>query len=741
MDKVPVRQHLALIGGGHAHLQVLRRLAMQPLRGLQITLISREVYTVYSGMLPGYVAGHYSWDDVHIDLAPICAVAQVNLIQGEVQELDIPKRKIKIPGRADLQFDLLSINVGSAASSIAMGEHQEGISVKPVSLFLPELETLLAHARHQGEIDITIAGAGAAGVELALALEYRLQGEQAIASHRVRLVTAADSCLPDYNEQTRKKAVAMLERAGLQVMTGFDIVRAEAGVLHSKDGRTLKAANLLWATTAAPHPWFRESGLPVDLQGFVLVDEHLACIGIPRIFAVGDAASMLHFSVPRAGVFAVRQGRVLQQNIYHKLLGTPLKKFKPQQEFLSLISLGERQAIATRGRWHWQGRLPWRWKNWIDRRFMRKFRVDGGQQMRTLTEGKLPIVLEYDDQKSPPSDVMYCGGCAAKLGSELLTHALDRLGLLTPDVTGAGDDAAITRFDSKVSIVQSLDGFRALLPDAWLAGRITANHVLNDIYAMGADPTSAMAWVTVPRMRPELMEDTLFQVLSGALATFEETGVLLIGGHSGEGAELSIGFAVTGIVDEQPWYKGGLRVGDDLILTGAIGAGVLFAAQMRGLCRGAWLFNAIGRLLQSNSRARALLRHYDIAGCTDISGFGLLGHALEMARASRCELQIQANNVPVLEGALDCFTRGVQSTLQDANEQVFRHVRLIEARRGDARVRILVDPMTAGGLLFGLPEAQAPDCLERLRAAGYQAALIGKVVAAEDRGGRIQLFG
>lgn len=741
MNNLPARQDLVLVGAGHAHLQVLRQLVMKPLDGLQVTVVSRNTHTAYSGMVPGYVEGNYDWDDIHIDVAPLCAACGANLIQAEVQGLDVPARKVCLSGRPDLRFDLLSINVGSAAAGLSFG--QEGIPIRPAGDFLGELENLITRARHQGSVDITMVGSGASGVEVAFALERRLQKEPAIYRHRIRIVTSSPHCLSEYDYRVRKKVTIALKDSGIQLVTGFHVVKAENNFLQAQDGRRLEYSDLFWATPAVPQKWFRDAGLAVDGQGFLLVDENLVCVGVPIVFGAGDAISILHNSRPKAGVFAVRQGLALHHNIYRKLRARPPKAFKPQKNFLSLISLGRKVAIATRGWLSFQGRLAWYWKDWIDRRFLRRFRFDnsrGRNRMlhRMQTSGKFPVVVNPDGRKVVLSEVNHCGACASKLSSELLIRVLKRLDLLPVEADYAGDDAAVTELPANVRIVQSADSFRAMLPDPYLVGRIAAVHALNDLYAMGASPVNALALVTVPWARPELMEDKLFQTLSGILTALKEDEVALSGGHSGEGPELHVGISVTGLEGDRLWQKSGLRDGDALILTKPVGSGVLFAANMRGQCSSRWLLGALETLTQSNKRAQAVLYDYDVQGCTDITGFGLLGHALEMARASACELLIRSAKVPVLEGAEACFAAGVESSLQNANERALQDIRLKNLSRSDARVRVLMDPMTAGGLLAGVPATSVKDCLTRLHQYGYQAACIGEVI--QGRKGRIQLL-
>jgi len=284
--------------------------------------------------------------------------------------------------------------------------------------------------------------------------------------------------------------------------------------------------------------------------------------------------------------------------------------------------------------------------------------------------------------------------------------------------------------------VQSIDGFRAMLDEPYLVGRIAAEHALNDIYAMGALPRTAMAWITVPVADERLMEEDLYQVMAGAKRVFEDAGAELVGGHSGEGPELSLGFAVSGTADEGAvWHKHRIALDDALIATKPVGTGVVMAANMRAACRGDWLLDSLESMQRSNKTAMQILRDFDVRACTDVSGFGLLGHAIEMAGAARLCVEIYPARVPKLGGAVDLLDGGIASTLQAANERVLGGVLVEPYASGDSDVRILLDPQTSGGLLAAIRPDRAVDCVARLREAGYDHAnVIGRVLRSRDDG-------
>jgi len=715
---------LVLVGGGHSHVQVLTSLATDPVAGLRPCLVSRDVMTPYSGMLPGYVAGHYSWRDIHIDLAPLAVAAGARLVIAQVESLDLGERRIEPVGRPSIRYDFLSINSGSAPSLAQIIDADRfGISVKPINQFVPRWQALLQRLRRlDGEpFRLAIVGGGAGGVELALAIRYRLEVVEKIDAVEILLISAAERLLVGHNQGVLERMRRLMSDRRLDVHLSARVVAAREGALETDVDGTIQVDEVLWVTQASPQSWPSAAGLATDESGFILVNEALQSVSHPEVFAAGDIATMESNPRPKAGVFAVRQGPVLAENLKRAALGESLKPYRPQTEYLSLISTGGRHALASRGDFAAQGWWVWRWKDWIDRRFMSRFVVDA---MPDVTPKRRV-------NASSSTSTVRCGGIGAKLSGDLLGRVLERIG-----VTGVPDDAAVLRPIANAMEVQSIDGFRAMLDEPYLVGRIAAEHALNDIYAMGALPRTAMAWITVPVADERLMEEDLYQVMAGAQRVFEDAGAELVGGHSGEGPELSLGFAVSGTADEHSvWHKHRIALDDALIATKPVGTGVVMAANMRAACRGDWLLDSLESMQRSNKTAMQILRDFDVRACTDVSGFGLLGHAIEMAGAARLCVEIYPARVPKLGGAVELLDGGIASTLQAANERVLGGVLVEPYTSGDSDVRILLDPQTSGGLLAAVRPDRAVDCVARLREAGYDHAnVIGRVLRSRDDG-------
>jgi selenide,water dikinase len=455
----------------------------------------------------------------------------------------------------------------------------------------------------------------------------------------------------------------------------------------------------------------------------------------PVIFAAGDCAAMIDHPLEKAGVFAVRMARPLAENLRRTLLGRSLVHYRPQQRWLALISTGDRHAIASRGGFYARGDLIWRWKDWIDRRFMRRF-TSLAMPSRPLTRLAERLALDAEEQDQAISAIaMRCGGCGAKVGASVLSRALAQVHPVERDEVLIGlhapDDAAVVRVPAGMASVQTVDFFRAFIDDPWVFGRIAANHALGDVFAMGAVAQTATAIATVPPGLERQVEDTLFQMMSGAVSVLNEAGCALVGGHTGEARELALGFAINGLVDEKlagVMTKGGLRPGDVLILTKPIGTGTLFAADMRRCAKGRWIDAAIASMVHSNRAAAQCLRRHEAAACTDVTGFGLLGHLLEMTRASGVDATLRIAVVPLLEGAIETVAAGILSSLQPQNLRLRRAVRDLEQMAGHPRFPLLFDPQTAGGLLAGVPAHRAAACVAELRSLGYAAAaIIGRI--------------
>ena len=335
---------------------------------------------------------------------------------------------------------------------------------------------------------------------------------------------------------------------------------------------------------------------------------------------------------------------------------------------------------------------------------------------------------------------MRCGGCGSKVASEVLHRVLGRLAPVNhPDVLigfQGGDDAAVLRVPPDKLLVQSVDHFRTFIDDPYLFGRIAANHCLSDLFAMGAEPRSAQVLVTLPFAAPDKVEQDLFDLLSGVTEALAEPGAALVGGHTAEGPECALGLAVNGLCDTA-LRKAGAAEGDRLLLTKPLGTGVIFAADMRAEAPSETVRAALDSMLESNAAAARIFRDSGATSCTDVTGFGLLGHLVEMLRAGGADAELDLAAIPRLPGTDALLERGLRSSLHAANA-AFGTV-LDDLDPGDRRAALLFDPQTSGGLLASVPAERADECSAALTDAGCGAAAqIGTIRRAEP-GGRARV--
>jgi selenide,water dikinase len=523
------------------------------------------------------------------------------------------------------------------------------------------------------------------------------------------------------------------QRCGIRLRLGVRVAALEEGALWLEgEDAALPCDLAVWATGAAPTPLLAASDLPRDARGFLRVGSTLEVVGCEGLFAAGDCAALDDAPwLPRAGVYAVREGPVLDANLRARLSGRRLRRYRPQRDFLALLNLGEGSAVGSKWGAAFGGRWVWHWKDRIDRRFMRRFRV--------LDAEGAPAAHFPGPESMGGDEEMVCGGCAAKLGASELGDALARLGTPAGDASvrlglEAPDDAALLDLPRGDRLLATIDAFRAFTDDPWLVGRVAAVNAASDVLATGGRPRHALALVTVPEEDPRRAEETLYQVLAGIRAGLEPLGTALVGGHTTKGPELFVGLTVTGelAAGEEPITLAGARPGDALVLTKALGTGVLLAADMRGLAKGVWMEETFASMLRANDAAANVARECGATSCTDVSGFGLAGHLTALLRASGVAATLSPEALPALPGGAGLLERGMRSTFHDQNARLRADVAIPAALARRAAVELLFDPQTSGGLLFTLSPERAAEALRRLRQGGdRQAAAIGVV---EERG-------
>lgn len=735
MRQAPIVKDVFLIGGGHSHVLLIRQWAMRPIAGVRLTLISTDVQTPYSGMLPGLVAGHYDSDDIHIDLLQLCTWAQVRFIEATVCALDLSKKQVKLVDRPAMSFDLLSLDTGSTPDLSVTGADQFVTPVKPVSNFYARWQALIArvNSNDADEFSIGVVGSGAGGFELVTAMRHALPMKHV----KFYWFLRNDQALRGRPAKVGQLAMSAALAAGIQVVKNCDVKLVESKLIVAWDGSEFPLDEILWCTAASGPAWLREAGLSVDKQGFVSTNAYLQSISHPFVFATGDVGTQVDTPSSKAGVFAVRQAPVLYTNLRRLILNEPLKVYKPQTDFLSLMATGGKRAIASRGPLAIKADWVWRWKDHIDQTFMRQFRQLPKRRMST-SFGLLPnalhkSMLSPDDASQWPvlNSDYYCRGCGAKVGQDILQRVIastqsakqhERNTDLYP-----ASDAAVLKLDTAL-LAQSVDQINSIVDDPYIFGQIASLHAISDVITLEADLHSAQVLLTLPYADEKVLERDLTQLMKGIITVLDEQDCALLGGHTVQGTEMSLGLVVNAtIADSDSTVENNMQPGDALILTKPLGNGTLFAGLMGGLAQGRDVMNAISQMQTSNLPAATVLRQYQCRKMTDVTGFGLLVHLQQLLGQDSSGVQLSISSVPLLDGAVSLAKQGCRSTLWPQNSKALAGISWHEHVDLNA-LSLLCDPQTSGGMLAVVAAGDAQACIQALNIAGCaHAAIIGSI--------------
>jgi len=720
----PTVKDIVLVGGGHAHALVALNWAMNPLAGVRLTIINPNPAAPYTGMLPGHIAGHYTSGAMMIDLVRLARHAGARLILGRAMGLNPDTSEVQLEGGRTLPYDLCSIDIGiSSDLPRVAGFAAHGHAAKPLGSYADAWATFLT--RDLAAPNLVLIGAGVGGVELALASAHRLRsmGRQPT----ITLVQRGARALDNVGSIARAMLLDELRRAGITLLTGAEPAQITDSAVILTDGRSLRSDFTLAVAGTRGQSWLQDTGLAL-VDGHINVRPDLRSSN-PHVFAVGDCAHLGFAPRAKAGVYAVRAAPILAHNLRAALLGQPLRAFAPQRDYLKLISLGDRRAVADKWQLPLRGRWLWRLKDKIDCDFMDKFARYPAMPSPAAPPNAVQGLVEAMGDKP------MCGGCGGKLGADQLSGALRALPAprRADVVTARGDDAAVLRSGDDFQVITT-DHLRSFGLDPALMARIAAVHALGDVWAMGAAPQAALAQITLPPAAPDIAAQMLAEIMAAATEVMTRAGADMVGGHTAFGDSLSIGFTVTGLC-ARPILKSGAQLGDALILTKPLGSGVIMAAEMAlgradGLILGEVVARALAHMQRDQGAAAAILAPHAHA-ISDVTGFGLAGHLLEMLDGARLGAQIRAQAIPLMQGALVLAQAGYSSGLLPTN--IAAHAGRVDSAAvslGD----LLHDPQTAGGLLAAVPADMADGLLAALHAGGDDdAAIIGHITAGAVR--------
>lgn len=716
-----IQSEIILIGGGHAHSVCLKKFAMKPIQGARLTLISDVYYAPYSGMLPGFIAGHYEFSQMHIDLPKLCQISNARFIFGKVNGLDIQNQKIHLESGLSLNFDICSINIGSTPKQ----DHEffsYGTMVKPISRFIEEWQTFLTILPSlPNPAKIIIMGVGAGGIELACAISYRLQKRVSIT-----LIDTAQIILSDFSHKLRQKIFKHLQRQNIRIISGAKIYQINSSCIILDSG-SISYDKLFWVSSAQASGWPQKAGFQCDPSGFIYTHSTLQTLSHPMIFAVGDASHILGAPRPKAGVFSVRQGKDLYQNLIALLTDKKLKAHKPQKNFLRLVALGSKKAAAYRSIYLGSGHLWWVLKDYIDQKFMRKFWQVPTKFMPARRSTTLSVKGFTDNQKNFQTR---CLGCATKLPSSDLRQTFTQFSHHPACAPNFSDEDAYF-IESINKLLISVDTIPAPLSDPYIAGKIALIHSFNDIIARNGQAHSALVSLALPGANSKALLNDFNLAMTAIMDELQLLNAKLIGGHTYIGEQLALTITANGICQSKPWIKKNLSIGDCLILTKPLGSGILLAAHMRSQLSANNLQNLLSSMLASHHKILDCPYKEYIHASTDITGFGLIGHLSEMLQMDQ-KISLWQNSLPIFNGVREAIDKQITSSAHLANyASSISQIANIENFKESA---VLFDPQTSGGLVFSVPRLYAEKIVAWIRSntSCQKASIIGEITSRKS---------
>lgn len=728
----PTQLHLVLIGGGHAHVNVLKSFGMRPIDGLTITLISDVTNAPYSGMLPGYIEGVWDKDEIHIDLIRLASFAGANFIHDAVTAIDATARQISIKNHPEIGYDILSINSGALPDlSPIKGADHHGIAVKPISHCVSKIPDILP-----GTNTVNIIGAGVAGIEMAFALSVRYQSQ----APEINVFSRSNSILKTLPDKAAKLVRSQCQSAGITLYEGVTITEMSDHALQDATGNQFPSGVNFVVTGVKPAPFVKSLASDhhdmLDASGFINVGPTLQSLCYDSIFAAGDVANLTHAPREKAGVFAVRAGAVLAENIRRYINQKPLQHWQPQKRYLALIGTGNGKAIASRGALVSYGRFWWWLKKRIDKAFMDKFSILPEMQQEAIT----PLPL-YRRKKAALTDPIFepmrCAGCAAKASASALDNAMQDARefainngakpdlICADDQTSFAEDAGLTAAIN-APLRHSFDSISQMIPDPFLFAKIAVQHALSDLYVAGATPAFAQAHVTLEEADEAYQTIMATQLLSGVMLALSDANIQLVGGHTAQGKSPAIGLAVSGphrydFDDISPEHE------YHLVMTKKLGTGVALAALMRSQLSSHAYDELMASMLTSNEQAAKACFEAGAVAMTDITGFGLARHAANLMTRlpEKWGIRLYLDQLSLFEDVQSALENGITSSMTLQNQQA-TNIIIAPSLTLDWRLPLLYDPQTSGGVLAVIPASKSADLIAKL--ADYDAKMIGTLV-------------
>ena len=700
IEEIPITNDLVLIGGGHSHLSVLMKLSKRPINGNRITLITNEIDTPYSGMIPGYIEGIYSWRDSHIDLYRLCLKLNVRFIHAEVERVSAYEKEIYFKDRPKIKFDVLSINTGIQSNNREIkGAAKYCLPVKPISKLTNNFLNKITNFK-----SIAFIGGGAGSVELALAIKKRfLNINQDI---KITIITGKRGLLSTFPQKTKLTSLKTLEKFKIDIIEYKRVLEVKPKQIILSDKSMLKIDKAILSTNSMTPKWLAKSDILLTKDNYILVNKSFQT-NYKYVFASGDVIDFNNQNLKKAGVFAVRSGKPLAINIRKFILGKKLVEYKFNKNYLALIGTSKRSAIATKYNLTFNSRFFFYLKKYIDQNFIKKFsdfKIRKKFTLEALKTDVLNIFVKHKEKITDKNDIMQCKGCAAKVPLNALKQALPK------DIVSTSEDAVSV--PGHPELYQTVDMISSIITDPFLLGKIAANHSISDMVSVNSKITSAMMILQLPLSKTEINSRDLEQVLLGANEIFKTIDCPLIGGHTmiGKDKDPIIGFSILGQKQKKIKImknRRKIKTKDLLILTEKIGSGLIFAGINNYLIDSYFQTDVIKQMIKGNLNFGKISNHLNILSMTDITGFGLANHLLNLIKRdnSKTGLTIYPNKIPLFEGVNECLNKDIKSSLFKSNYDIAQKD-IIYKRDKSKLDNILYDPQTVGGIAFIIPQEE-----------------------------------
>ena len=689
MQQTFFNQQLVLIGGGHANVQVLRKLCMNEFKGLNVILISEYYDAIYSGMTPGFIKKIYSLKDISIDLQRLCFNAGATFIKDQVISLDSQNQILHLKDNPPISYDVLSINSGSISNNktIELENNSNVIPVKPISSLVSKLDHIDNIIEHSSHKKVSIVGGGVAAFELSFALYKRYEGNISL-----NIISSSHLDEKNLNLSSINKLKKITNKLGINLISN-QVVAIDNLELKLDNENKIQSDLILLSTGASLPDWLAKSNLE-KTENFIAINEHLQSLNFKNIFISGDAATIQNLKKPKSGVMAVRQGEILKENLFLFLQNKPLKKFKPQKNWLYLIGTHKNSAILNYFNFSFEANWCWILKKIIDLQFIKKFSFPNKTDMKKK-------IYELSISKKNKSK-MYCQGCGSKVSKNTLVNFLS-----DQKSNKELSDSTEIKFEQN-EILQTIDHiklFKSLNPYDF--GIISYLHSQNDILAGGGSVHSLSVSIGVPFSENLVESFYLEYFMRGIQQEVSKDGAFLAAGHSYQTEEPAITITMNGNIQQKS--KKNLAVEGNLIyLSKPLGTGYLLAAYFQNsqLLSASDFEKLLNHLKISNSLAAKSGYHSGSQLMTDISGFGLASHLGDICESSNLSARIHLKSEFLINTNLEILKKYESSGYQNNYVASFPSININEEH---SLLKILFDPQTNGPLLIAIDKEKKSE--------------------------------